>query len=255
MLSVPGALKARSLDRRDLAGPRCRAVRTPGRHRARPSGLGDQPARPVTVGRARLRASAVQVAPAAARRRRAFAGRRCRGRRSGSPRSRRTRVSTTRRRTRSAVPRRARRSCSVRPGTCTATSPMACTGARTWSAGRTGRLPPSCCGRARSSPGPTSPLPAARPPGSERDLARGPARLAACLGLGAGAQRPGPVRRALGGGPGEHAGPASGRDLLRSTGRHPGGDRAAVALLAARRAVSFDVPAGRREAAARDAAN
>ena len=78
---------------------------------------------------------------------------------------------------------RAPRSCSARPGGSTSTSPTACTSAPTSSPGPTGRRPRCCCGPARSSTGTRSPRHGG--PGCvERDLARGPARLATTLGLG-----------------------------------------------------------------------
>ena len=75
------------------------------------------------------------------------------------------------------------RSCSARPVTSTATSPTACTGARTSSAGRTAGPKRCCCGPARSYAAWTrarARRPAAR---TAAELARGPARLATALGL------------------------------------------------------------------------
>ena len=93
--------------------------------------------------------------------------------------------------------RRATPPCSGRPGTCTSTSPTACTTAPTSSAGPKARPPPCCCGPARSWTGvgpcaaPAAHVEDARGPGA----GPGPARQGA--GTDDGGQRPGCPGRAV----------------------------------------------------------
>ena len=68
------------------------------------------------------------------------------------------------------------------PGTCTCTSPTACTGARTSWATSTGTRAPCCCGRVHPSPASRPCGRAGRRRAAERDLCSGPAKLAQALG-------------------------------------------------------------------------
>ena len=83
---------------------------------------------------------------------------------------------------------------------------MACTGARTSSAGRTGRAAAVLLRAGEVIAG--ADVAAARRPAArrERDLARGPARLAACLGLGAAHNGLDLCDEHSDGRPGQHAG-------------------------------------------------